>query len=128
MSKHYSIDSLKEIAGDDTDFMVVVAKTFLEEIPPDLRSMQEAVENDNKELAYQFAHKMKPNFEMFGIDLKKDITAIESWSKTSKNRMVVESHLASIVSVLELYISIQSSNSPYSSLDVLVFLAINSLI
>ncbi len=102
MSKHYSIDSLKEIAGDDTDFMVVVAKTFLEEIPPDLRSMQEAVENDNKELAYQFAHKMKPNLEMFGIDLKKDITAIESWSKTSKNRMVVESHLASIVSVLEL--------------------------
>ena len=100
MSKHYSIESLKEIADDDLDFMAVVARTFLEEIPPDLSSMEEAIENDNKELAYQFAHKMKPNLEMFGIDLKKDITAIESWSRTSKNKMVIETHLQSIISTL----------------------------
>ncbi|HPF11631.1 MAG TPA: Hpt domain-containing protein [Flavobacteriaceae bacterium] len=85
MSKLYSIDSLKEIAGDDADFMGVVAQTFLDEIPPDLKAMVEAVENDNRELAYQFAHKMKPNIEMFGIDLLKQITGIESWTKTSKN-------------------------------------------
>jgi len=84
MSTHYSIDSLKEIGGDDPEFMKVVAQTFLEEIPPDLNALVEAVENDNKELAYQFAHKMKPNIEMFGVDLLKDITGIESWTKTSK--------------------------------------------
>jgi len=100
MSKHYSIDSLKEIAGGDLDFMAVVAQTFLEEIPPDLNAMVVAIENGNKELAYQFAHKMKPNLEMFGIGLKKEITAIESWSKTSKNKSVIEGHLESIVSTL----------------------------
>ncbi len=84
MSKLYSIDSLNEIAGGDKDFMAVVAQTFLEEIPPDLGSLEEAIANDNKELAYQFAHKMKPNIEMFGIDLLKQITGIESWTKTSK--------------------------------------------
>ncbi len=100
MSKHYSIDSLKEIAGGDPDFMAVVAKTFLDEIPPDLLAMEEAVENDNKELAYQFAHKMKPNLEMFGISLQKDITSIESWSRTSKNKMVIAAHLETISTTL----------------------------
>jgi len=100
MTKHYSADSLKEIAQDDLDFMKVIAQTFLDEIPPDLNSMQEAIHNDNKELAYQFAHKMKPNLEMFGVDLSKEITAIESWSKTSKNKAIVETPLENIVTTL----------------------------
>ena len=90
MSTLYSIESLKEIAGDDQDFMAVVAQTFLDEIPPDLKSMVEAVENDNRELAYQFAHKMKPNIEMFGIDLIKEITSIESWTRNAKNKKTIQ--------------------------------------
>ena len=101
MDKHYSIKSLKEIAGGDVEFMAIIAKTFLEEIPPDLISMAEAIENDNKELAYQFAHKMKPNLEMFGISLKKDVTAIETWSQTSKSKATIMVHLQSISTTLE---------------------------
>lgn len=85
MSTNYSVESLRKIAGDDQDFMAVVAQTFLDEIPPDLEALVSAIENDNKELAYQFAHKMKPNIEMFGVDLLKQITGIESWTKTSKS-------------------------------------------
>jgi len=51
--------------------------------------MEEAIHNDNKELAYQFAHKMKPNLEMFGIDVSKDITTIEAWTRTSKNKATI---------------------------------------
>ncbi|RMA58490.1 Hpt domain-containing protein [Ulvibacter antarcticus] len=102
MSKNYSIDSLKEIAGGDTEFMTVVAQTFLDEIPPDLASMEEAVANDNRELAYQFAHKMKPNLEMFGIELQKEISSIESWSKSSKSKEVVLEQLEKIVAILKL--------------------------
>ena len=47
MSKHYSREKIKEVAGGDEDFMAVVAQTFLEEIPPDLQALQEAVDNDN---------------------------------------------------------------------------------
>lgn len=100
MSKNYSIDNLKEIAGGDQEFMAVVAQTFLDEIPPDLASLEEAVENDNKELAYQFAHKMKPNLEMFGIDVLKDITTIESWTKTSKNKISVAEHVQNVSQTL----------------------------
>lgn len=98
MSRHYSVESLSEIAGGDQEFMAVVAKTFLEEIPPDLQAMEEAIKNDNKELAYQFAHKMKPNLEMFGIDVVKDITSIESWTRTSKNKVAVTANLDKIIS------------------------------
>lgn len=102
MSKIYSTDSLKEIAGDDADFMAVVAQTFLEEIPPDLEALVMAVHNDNKELAYQFAHKMKPNIEMLGIDLMKDITAIESWTKTSKNMATISPAIERVNETLQI--------------------------
>jgi HPt (histidine-containing phosphotransfer) domain-containing protein len=97
MTRHYSNESLSEMAGGDQDFMAIVAKTFLEEIPPDLQAMEDAIENDNKELAYQFAHKMKPNLEMFGIEVGKDITAIEAWTRTSKNKSTISENLERVV-------------------------------
>lgn len=100
MDTHYSIESLREIAGDDEDFMAVVAQTFLDEIPPDLTALEEAISNNNKELAYQFAHKMKPNFEMFGLGLEKDITTIESWTNSSKSVSVISENVEKVVSTV----------------------------
>ncbi len=97
MSKSYSLESLNELAGGDQEFMGILARTFLNEIPPDLAALEEAVENDNKELAYQFAHKMKPNLEMFGVPVVKEITGIEAWTRTSKNKSVVESLVEEVV-------------------------------
>ncbi|MCG2419676.1 Hpt domain-containing protein [Aequorivita sp. F47161] len=101
MTKYYNKENLNEIADGDQDFLQVLAQTFLDEIPPDLYSMKEAIENDNRELAYQFAHKMKPNIEMFGIDALKDITSIEAWSKTSKNKATVIPHLENVLTTLK---------------------------
>ncbi len=96
MTKNYSMDRLEAIAEGDTDFLKILAETFLEEIPPDLVRMVEAVENENRKLAYQFAHKMKPNLEMFGAELEKDMTAIESWSKTSKNKTNIAENVQNV--------------------------------
>lgn len=101
MSKSYSLDSLQEIAGGDEEFMAIIAKTFLDEIPPDLNSMLQAVENNNKPLAYQFAHKMKPNLEMLGLNLTKDITAIESWTNTSRSKSTIQQQVEKVSSILE---------------------------
>ena len=100
MVKYYTKESLIEIADGDQDFLKILAQTFLDEISPDLRSMEEAIVNENRELAYQFAHKMKPNFEMFGIDVLKDITNIETWSKTSKNTASVLPSLENVMITL----------------------------
>jgi HPt (histidine-containing phosphotransfer) domain-containing protein len=102
MTKHYIKENLIEIADGDQDFINLLAKTFLEEIPQDLKSLVQAIENENRELAFQFAHKMKPNIEMFGIDILKDITTIERWSKTSKNKASVLTHMENVFETLNL--------------------------
>lgn len=78
---HYNLDAVNEMAGGDEDFVKVIVQTFLEEIPPDVRSMEVAIENSNPSLAYQYAHKMKPNLQLFGLELMEQILTIEAWSK-----------------------------------------------
>ena len=87
-------------ADGDQDFMSIVAQTFLEEIPPDLEGLTEAIKSNNKELAYQFAHKMKPNFEMLGIAVQKDVKSIESWTKSSRSEATVQENIDTLNRVL----------------------------
>ena len=82
----YNLDEVKEMAGGDEEFMTVIVQTFLEEIPPDVKAMNEAIGNDNPSLAYQYAHKMKPNLQMFGLNLMEQIQVIEAWSKQGKRK------------------------------------------
>ena len=102
MGTHYSKASLSLIADGDQDFISIVAQTFLEEIPPDLEGLTEAIKDNNKELAYQFAHKMKPNFEMFGIEFQKDVKSIESWTKSSRSETSVQENIDTLNRVLSL--------------------------
>ena len=87
---NYNLESVEEMAGGDQDFVKVVVQTFLEEIPPDLIGMNEAVTRDDAAQAYQFAHKMKPNLQMFGLGLMPQIRVIEEWSKSEKDKAEVE--------------------------------------
>ncbi len=100
MSKNYDLTKVKEIAGGDDSFVTVIVETFLQEIPPDMDAMQLAIENDNHKMAYQFAHKMKPNLDMFGIDLLKQIAAMEKWSDSNKPTSAIQQQLDEIITVL----------------------------
>ncbi len=86
MSNYYDLKAVNEMAGGDEDFVKVIVETFLEEIPPDVSSMSEAINNNNSVLAYQYAHKMKPNLALFGLDLMEQILIIEAWSKGKTNQ------------------------------------------
>ncbi len=81
MSNYYDLKDVEEMAGGDEDFLKIIVQTFLEEIPPDVKSMNEAIDNANPSLAYQYAHKMKPNLQLFGLDLMEHVLTIEAWSK-----------------------------------------------
>jgi len=104
MTKKYNLEKVKEIAGGDDNFVNVIVETFLQEIPLDMVSMQTAIENDNHKMAYQFAHKMKPNIDMFGIDLLKEIVAMEKWSDSNKPTSEIQEHLDQIISTLSVVI------------------------
>ncbi|WP_299214007.1 Hpt domain-containing protein [uncultured Aquimarina sp.] len=100
MSKGYSLESVNELSGGDDEFITVLVQTFLEEIPPDLDSMGQAVRNNDPKTAYQFAHKMKPNLQLFGIDLLKEIKQVEAWSKSGKKQSEIEPILNHIVTTV----------------------------
>ena len=102
MTKNYNLEKVKEIAGGDDSFVLVIVETFLQEIPPDMKSMQTAIANDNHKMAYQFAHKMKPNLDMFGIDLLKQIAAMEKWSDSNKPTSAIQEQLDQIISTLNI--------------------------
>jgi HPt (histidine-containing phosphotransfer) domain-containing protein len=105
MKRHYDLEKVREIAGGDDSFVVIIVQTFLEEIPPDMESMQSAIANDNHKMAYQFAHKMKPNLDMFGIDLLKQIAAMEKWSASSKSTDFIQPQLDDIVNTLTIVLA-----------------------
>ncbi len=96
MPKHYDLYQLEDMSGGDKEFMETVVEAFLTEIPPDLQSMNMAIDNDNHRMAYQFAHKMKPNLEMFGIDLIREISAMERWADSNKPTSAIRPQLDTI--------------------------------
>ncbi|GGX09073.1 Hpt domain-containing protein [Aquimarina muelleri] len=100
MNKRYSLKNVNELSGGDDEFTAVLVQTFLEEIPPDINSMVEAVNSDNPQLAYQYAHKMKPNLQLFDIDLLAQIKQVEAWSKTKKPKEQIIPVLDHIVSIV----------------------------
>ncbi|PZD77281.1 Hpt domain-containing protein [Mesonia sp. K7] len=79
--KLYDLKSLEIMADGDQEFMVEIIEAFIEELPPDIQLMVEAVDSDNAELSYSIVHKMKPNFLLFGLGLENNVANLELWSK-----------------------------------------------
>ena len=79
MGKLYNLEKVTELAEGDKSFVELLVNAFLEEIPDDLEKMTQAVENNDTKTAYQCAHKMKPNFLLFGIDVVDKVRLLESW-------------------------------------------------
>ncbi|MEL4308223.1 Hpt domain-containing protein [Joostella sp. CR20] len=74
----YSLDKLNELSGGDQEFNASVIETFLLETPEDLAKLKDAVENKAFKLIYQFAHKIKPNADLLGVEeVRHDMLTIE---------------------------------------------------
>ncbi|MFC5046417.1 Hpt domain-containing protein [Aquimarina hainanensis] len=105
MEKGYSLEKVNELSGGDTEFVSVLVQTFLEEIPQDLDKMVHAVNSDDPPQAYQYAHKMKPNLQLFDIDLLSYIKEVEAWSKTNKTKEEISIVIEHIVATISKAIS-----------------------
>ena len=89
------------MAGDDDAFVKMIVQTFLEEIPPDLEEMNQALKARDAKATYQKAHKMKPNLLMFGLDLLGEITILEAWAKRGEEADKVDEAAARITATVE---------------------------
>ena len=100
MAYFYDLQKVKEISGGDISFVKAIVETFIKEIPPDMEALQIAIDNENHQMAYQFAHKMKPNIDLFGVDVLKQLKSIEKWSKTDRSASYIKPKLDKIVIIL----------------------------
>ncbi|HET8886749.1 MAG TPA: Hpt domain-containing protein [Salinimicrobium sp.] len=96
----YNLDSVREMAGGDEEFLKVIVQTFLEEVPADVEQMRQSIAQENAKLTYQFAHKMKPNLQMFGLDLLKEIKSVEAWANGNKSKKDVVPAIDKIVNTV----------------------------
>lgn len=72
----YSLDKINEMADGDEDFINSVISVFLDEVPQDLKGLEEALANQNYQQVYQLAHKIKPNVDLLGMEQTR-ATALE---------------------------------------------------
>ena len=87
----YKLDKIKDLAGDDHEFVNSIVQVFLEETPADLESLTNAISQENYTAIYQSAHKMKPNLDLFGMEeTRQRILQIEGMGKEGKNLNLIK--------------------------------------
>jgi len=100
----YSLENVHELAEGDKEFVATLVEAFLEEVPEDLNNMAQAVINNDSKAAYQYAHKMKPNFKLFNIDVVDQVKIIESWSQGNLPKSDADPALNHIIAVAKVAI------------------------
>jgi len=101
MEENYKLQRLKELADNDEDFILALAKTFLEEVPADAIILKNAVESGNFIQTYQTAHKMKPTIDVFELGVLDKLVEVQDWGKQEKESEDVSAQLADILFAVE---------------------------
>jgi hypothetical protein len=81
MEQHYKLDRIRELAGDDQEFIETLAMTFLEEVPEDARILKIAVDSRDYLASYKAAHKMKPTIDLFELGVLDTLIEVQDWGK-----------------------------------------------
>lgn len=75
----YNLKKVNELTDGDPDFNIELVATFIEEIAEDLELLLAAEKANNATEIHRYAHKMKPGFILFGIDVVKEVKMLENW-------------------------------------------------
>jgi PAS domain S-box-containing protein len=84
--KLYDLAMVSELARGNQEFILNLAKIFIDTVPPTAKEMVEACEQKKWEQMGKLAHKLKSTIDTLNIaSLKDDIRAIEKNGKEQKN-------------------------------------------
>ncbi len=86
VEKLYDLTMVNELARGNQEFILNLAKIFIDTVPPTAKEMTEACEQKKWEQMGKLAHKLKSTIDTLNIaSLKDDIRAIEKNGKEQKN-------------------------------------------
>lgn len=101
MEKNYKLDKIRELSGDDQEFIETLAMTFLEEVPADARLLKIAADSADYLATYKAAHKMKPTIDMFELGVLQDLIVVQDWGKNEERGKDVSAELARVMEAVE---------------------------
>lgn len=100
--KVYDLNQLEQLAGGSQEFVMSMVETFLEHTPGQLADMEQAFEGGDLQAMGGFAHKIKPNIDLFGItSIKEEIRAIENKGKVGQNDADLKAEVNKVSEVLK---------------------------
>ncbi len=86
--KIYSLDKINEMSGGDQEFAAELIHAFLEEIPQDLKWLEESFENEDVQEIYQASHKIKPNLDL--VDSQESYQLVVELNSLAKREAAVD--------------------------------------
>lgn len=85
----YSLDKLKEI-DDAEEFILQVINIFLETVPQNTSALRKACAEKNWDQVYFFAHKIKANVALLGIDsIVEEVRIVERCAKDNHDLDII---------------------------------------
>lgn len=94
---------LKEMVGENPDFMIEILDVFTEQTPIYLAELDKALEEGNWEKVGNSAHKIKPTFSYIGRDDLKDfVQVIEQNARNNKDIEEIPNKIAELKGYLEI--------------------------
>lgn len=106
----YSLDKINEMAEGDEEFVQSVITVFLEEVPADLESLEQAIGEKSHERVYKLAHKIKPNVDLLGMEgTRANALEIETMGKSMADMSEIESRFPQLKKdILQVIIELQN--------------------
>ena len=97
MALHYNLAKVHAISENDTDFVLQILKLFVQEIPKDLLSIKEAINDKNYQNAYQFSHKIKPSLDLLGMNIAfEENVCVENWTRENGKKKEIKDTFKSL--------------------------------
>ena len=103
----FSLDTLKELFGNDKKIIHELLNTFSESLPDDIQSFERALAENNLDLIQQTAHRLFPFCKQINaIEVAPILEKIELSKK--ENQVVLNSEISLLISALKkLYVEVQ---------------------
>ncbi|HEX5112700.1 MAG TPA: ATP-binding protein [Saprospiraceae bacterium] len=80
---YYNLDYLKEVSGNNQDFINEMVNTFITTLPQTLGELSQAIASSDWDKVSRLAHQIKPSFTLMGLDsLRIKVVQIEESGKT----------------------------------------------
>lgn len=102
MAINYNLAKVYALSDNDPEFVMQIITLFVNEVPEDMKLIDQGIEEKDHKLAYSYAHKIKPSLDLLGMTVAhQEILEVEAWTKREGKRKEIKDTFESVKSQVE---------------------------